>query len=55
MANQEGMREALVLAYGPGVLDEGEFVMLDYLNEPRNIQIPYWQYAPFNLDLLSHY
>ena len=27
--------------------------LLDYLNEPRNIQIPYWQYAPFNLDLLS--
>eukprot|EP00795_Rhopilema_esculentum_P009949 gene9949-18562_t len=47
------MREALVFGYSTGVLDEGEFVMLDYLNGPRNIQISYWQYAPFNLDLLS--
>ena len=53
MANNQEVRDALVLAYGAGVIDEVEFLLLDDLNEPKNLRIPYWQYDPFNLDLLS--
>ena len=54
MANNQEVREALVLAYGAGVVDKVEFALLNDLNKPNNLQIPYWQYDPFNLDLLSH-
>ena len=54
MGNNQEVREALVLAYGAGAVDQVEFALLNNLNKTNNLQIPYWQYDPFNLDLLSH-
>lgn len=45
--------DALVLAYGAGIVDEVEFLLLNELNEHRNLRIPYCQYDPFDLDTLS--
>ena len=46
-------RDALVFAYRAGVLDEVEFLLLNELNAPQNLHIPYWQYDAFSLDLLT--
>ena len=50
MANMLERRNVVVEAYGDGLLNDEEFVLLYDLNSSRNLNIPYWQYPNFDLD-----
>ena len=39
-----------VEAYGDGLLNNEEFILICALNSSRNLNIPYWQYPNFELD-----
>ena len=43
-------RNVIVEAYGNGLLNDKEFVLLYDLSSSRNLNIPYWQYPNFDLD-----
>ena len=50
------MREARVCvqyAYADGFIDEETFLLLYDINKSKNIDLPYWNYDKFNLDLMS--
>ena len=50
MASLRNTREALLLGYSEGWLDEMEFLALYDLNTSENLEFPYDSYDQFNLD-----
>ena len=46
-------RLAIVEAYGDGYLNDEEFVLLYDLNRSTNLELPYWEYDPFDLDQMN--
>ena len=49
MANMLERRNVVVEAFGDGLLNDEEFVLLYDLNSSRNLNIPYWQYRNFDM------
>ena len=43
-------RNVVVEAFGDGLLNDEEFVLLYDLSSSRNLNIPYWQYRNFDLN-----
>ena len=50
MANMLERRNVVVEAFGDGLLNDEEFVLLYDLSSSRNLNIPYWQYRNFDLN-----
>ena len=50
MANMLERRNVVVEAFGDGLLNDEEFVLLYDLNSSRNLNIPYWQHRNFDLN-----
>ena len=50
MANMLEKRNVVVEAYGYGLLNDEEFVLLYDLNNSKYLNIPSWQYPNFDLD-----
>ena len=50
MAFLRDTREALLLGYREGWLDEMEFLTLNYLNTSENLDFPNDSYDQFNID-----
>ena len=50
MANMLERRNVVVEAFGDGLLNDEEFVLLYDLNSSRNLNIPYWQYRNFDMN-----
>ena len=50
MANMLERRNVVVEAFGDGLLNDEEFVLLYDLSSSRNLNIPYWQYWNFDLN-----
>ena len=46
-------RLAIVEACGDGYLNDEEFVLLYDLNRSTNLELPYWEYDPFDLDQMN--
>ena len=53
MATFKGIREALFLAHDLEVIDEEEFLLLSEMYTSKNLDIPYWKYQKFDLDLMT--
>ena len=49
MANMLERRNVVVEAFGDGLLNDEEFVLLYDLNSSRNLNIPYWQCRNFDM------
>ena len=50
MPNLREVRDALLTAYNLEAIDDAEFALLYDLNTSKNLEIPYWQYAAFDLE-----
>lgn len=53
MASFRDTREALLLAYDQGLINDEEFVLLYDINTSKNLDYPYWNYDRFDLDSWS--
>ena len=53
MATFREAREALLLAYQDGSIDDTEFALLYDLNSSENLEFPYWKYGRFDLDSMT--
>ena len=49
MPNLREVTDALLKAYDFEAIDDVEFALLYDLNTSKNLEIPQWQYAAFNL------
>ena len=49
----EDVRNALVIAYADGFLDDEEFFILYDYYQPANPPFPYWNFDPFCLDMFD--
>ena len=49
--------DVLDIAHGSDVIDDMDYHMLVNVNKVNrpNLEIPYWQYQPFNLDRMTNY
>jgi len=47
------IRQALVQSHANNIIDDEEFVLLYDLNTSNNLDYPYWNYQPFDLDRLT--
>ena len=50
MPNLHEVRDALLTVYDLEAIDDVEFALLYDLNPSKNLEIPYWQYAAFDLE-----
>ena len=53
MVNLRQNREALLHAYDMRDINDEEFMLLYNLNRSTNLDLPYWNYERFDLDLMS--
>ena len=56
MATFREAREALMIAYQDGSIDDTEFALLydlRHLNSSENLEFPYWKYGRFDLDSMT--
>ena len=53
MAAFREVRENLLLAYDDDIINDEEFLLLYDINTSKNLDFPYEQYGPFDLDKLS--
>ena len=53
MAALRDVRSALLEDNFNKIIDDEEFLLLWDLNEPKNIDYPYWNYDRFDLDNIS--
>ena len=53
MAAFREVRENLLLAYDDDIINNEEFLLLYDINTSKNLDFPYEQYGPFDLDKLS--
>ena len=53
MPNLRDVRNLLLLSHYEDIIDDDEFMLLYELVKPRNRDLPYWTYAPFDLEKLS--
>ena len=53
MPNFRENRFLLLEAFGNGLINDEEFILLYDLNTSQKLDIPYWQYPTFDLDLLQ--
>ena len=49
----EDARNALLIAYADGFLDDEEFIVLYDYYQPVNPSFPYWNFDPFCLDVFD--
>ena len=49
----EDARNALLIAYGDGFLDDEEFIVLYDYYQPVNLSFPFWNFDPFCLDVVT--
>ena len=50
MLNSRENRLALLQAYDDGLLNDKEFILLCVTKKPNTLDLPYWDYANFDLD-----
>ena len=53
MATFRHPRHALLLAYEQDIIDTEEFVLLHEINTSKNLDFPFWNYRPFDLDQMT--
>ena len=53
MPSLEKFRDMLLFAHSDNLISEEECLLLYDLNKSSNLELPYWSYDQFDLDLLS--
>ena len=53
MATLREARESVLFAYNDGFIDEETCLLLYDINKSKNIDLPYWNYERFDLDLMT--
>ena len=53
MPSLREIRDMLLFAHNDNLINEEEFLLLYYLNKSSNLELPYWSYDQFDLDLLT--
>ena len=47
------VRDTILIAYAMNLIDVKECMLLYDINTPKNPDIPYWRYEPFDLDQMT--
>ena len=53
MPSLREIKDILLFAHNDNLISEEEFLLLYDLNESNNLELPYWSYDRFDLDLLT--
>ena len=53
MPSLREIRDMLLFAHNDNLINEEEFLLLYDLNKSSNLELPYWSYDQFDLDLLT--
>ena len=53
MPSVREITDMLLFGHRDNLISKEEFLLMYYLNKSRNLEVPYWSFDQFNLDLLT--